>query len=105
MPVRHSFDHLVGSNEQHVRHGKAERVPSVLRSLVVATILLICPLQVQAAETRSWDEILAAARGPTVYFHAWVGDERNNALIRWIGDQVRERFGVTRRDGCDAHLF
>jgi len=44
---------------------------------------------------QSWEEILDAARGQTVYWNAWGGDERNNAFIQWIADEVRARHGVT----------
>ena len=48
-----------------------------------------------APETRSWDEIVAKARGQTVYWNAWAGDERTNAFIAWVGDEVKKRHGVT----------
>ena len=47
------------------------------------------------ADMRSWDEVLDAARGQTVYWNAWGGDERNNAFIEWVADEVLERHGVT----------
>jgi putative thiamine transport system substrate-binding protein len=47
------------------------------------------------AETRTWPEIVAAAKGQTVYWNAWGGDERINSYISWVGDQVREEYGVT----------
>ena len=37
----------------------------------------------------------AAARGQTVYWNAWAGDERTNAFIAWVGDEVKKRHGVT----------
>jgi putative thiamine transport system substrate-binding protein len=45
-------------------------------------------------ETRSWDRILAAATGQTIYWNAWGGDDRNNAFIAWVGEQVKSRYGV-----------
>jgi len=48
-------------------------------------------------ETRSWDAISSAARGQTVYWNAWAGDERTNAFIAWVGDEVKKRHGVTVR--------
>lgn len=48
-----------------------------------------------AAETRPWADIVAAARGQTVYWNAWAGDERTNAFIAWAGDEVKKRYGVT----------
>ncbi|MGL4974387.1 MAG: ABC transporter substrate-binding protein [Bosea sp. (in: a-proteobacteria)] len=46
-------------------------------------------------EARSFDAILAAARGQTVYWNAWGGDERTNAFIAWVGEEVKRLYGVT----------
>jgi len=43
---------------------------------------------------RSWNEIVAAAEGQTVYWNAWAGDEKTNAFISWADAQLRERYGV-----------
>ena len=48
-----------------------------------------------AQDTRPWAETLARARGQTVYWNAWGGDDRNNAYIAWVGEEVRRRYGVT----------
>ncbi|MBU2956089.1 ABC transporter substrate-binding protein [Paracoccus sp. 1_MG-2023] len=42
-----------------------------------------------------WTETLQAARGQTVYWNAWGGDQRTNDFIRWVGQQTEERFGVS----------
>jgi len=42
-----------------------------------------------------WDDVLARARGETVYWNAWGGDERTNGFIAWVGDAVAKRYGVT----------
>ena len=42
-----------------------------------------------------WNEVLAKARGQTVYWNAWAGDEQTNAFIAWVGERVRARHGVT----------
>ncbi|RYC15656.1 ABC transporter substrate-binding protein [Ciceribacter ferrooxidans] len=42
-----------------------------------------------------WDDTLTKARGQTVYWNAWGGDERTNAFISWAGEQVKARYGVT----------
>jgi putative thiamine transport system substrate-binding protein len=47
------------------------------------------------AETPEWDDIVAKARGQTVNFNAWAGDEKTNAFIAWIGAEVARRYGVT----------
>ncbi|MBX6323014.1 MAG: ABC transporter substrate-binding protein [Rhodospirillaceae bacterium] len=44
-----------------------------------------------------WDGVLAAARGQTVYFNAWGGNERINAYIAWAGEQVSALYGITLR--------
>jgi putative thiamine transport system substrate-binding protein len=41
-----------------------------------------------------WDPTLAAARGQTVYWNAWGGDEQINGYIAWVGDELLERHGV-----------
>ncbi|MEZ5777506.1 MAG: ABC transporter substrate-binding protein [Paracoccaceae bacterium] len=44
-----------------------------------------------------WDDTLAAARGQTVYWNAWGGDERTNAFIAWASGELEETHGVTIR--------
>ena len=39
--------------------------------------------------------VLAEARGQTVHFNAWGGDDRINAYIAWVGEEVADRYGVT----------
>jgi putative thiamine transport system substrate-binding protein len=41
-----------------------------------------------------WAEVAAAARGQTVFWNAWGGDDRTNGFIAWANDRVSERFGV-----------
>jgi putative thiamine transport system substrate-binding protein len=43
----------------------------------------------------AWPEVLAKARGQTVYWNAWAGDEKTNAFIAWVGEQVSAQYGVT----------
>jgi putative thiamine transport system substrate-binding protein len=47
------------------------------------------------ASDGGWDAILAGARGQTVFFNAWGGDENTNAFIAWVGQETAKRFGVT----------
>ena len=76
-------------------HGAFATALTTLRTLAL-TALVACSTGLAAApETRSWDAIAAAARGQTVYWNAWAGDERTNAFIAWVGDEVRKRHGVT----------
>lgn len=48
-----------------------------------------------ASEDRPWAEIVDAARGQTVFWNAWGGDDKTNAFIEWAGAEVRSRYGVS----------
>jgi putative thiamine transport system substrate-binding protein len=63
----------------------------MLRLLTIAALTLIT---LSGARADAWDETLAEARGQTVYWNAWGGDEQVNAYIAWVGEQVAERYGV-----------
>lgn len=41
-----------------------------------------------------WDDVLADAKGETVYWNAWGGSENINAYIEWVGAEIEQRFGV-----------
>jgi putative thiamine transport system substrate-binding protein len=49
------------------------------------------------SQAENWPATLAAARGQTVYWHAWAGDEKINRYIDWVAGTVRDRFGVDLR--------
>ncbi|WP_439515283.1 ABC transporter substrate-binding protein [Oceanibaculum nanhaiense] len=49
------------------------------------------------AKADTWSDTLAKARGQTVYWNAWAGDERINAYIQWVGTRVQAEHGVTLR--------
>lgn len=44
-----------------------------------------------------WEDTLAAARGQTVYWHAWGGDERTNEFIAWVGEETERLYDVSVR--------
>lgn len=46
---------------------------------------------------QGYDAALATARGQTVYFNAWGGDQRINDYIGWVGTVVEARFGIVLR--------
>jgi putative thiamine transport system substrate-binding protein len=48
-----------------------------------------------ARATGEWEALLEAARGQTVWWHAWGGDPKINDFIAWIGTLAAERHGVT----------
>jgi putative thiamine transport system substrate-binding protein len=62
----------------------------------VAFLSCFVPLAAQAQDSPAgWDAVVAKARGQTVHWNAWAGDERTNAFIAWVGQQVKDRYGVT----------
>jgi putative thiamine transport system substrate-binding protein len=63
----------------------------MLRLLTIAALMLATA---SAARADAWDDTLAAARGQTVYWNAWGGDEQINAYIAWVGEQVAARYGI-----------
>ena len=56
-------------------------------------VLLLSSLSLPAG-AGSWDDTLAAAKGQTVYWNAWGGDERTNAFIAWVDQQVSAKYGI-----------
>jgi putative thiamine transport system substrate-binding protein len=48
-----------------------------------------------ATEWQPFPDIMRKARGQTVYWNAWGGDDRNNAYIAWVSAEVGKRYGVT----------
>lgn len=70
-----------------MRHHLVTVVALLFGSIVVGPL--------DAAETRSWADIVAKARGQTVYWNAWAGDENTNAFVAWVGGQVRSGFGIS----------
>jgi putative thiamine transport system substrate-binding protein len=72
--------------------------PSRRAALVALTGAAALPLVIRGAhagETRDWDAIRAAARGRTVHWNAWAGDDATNRFIAWAGERVRARDGVS----------
>ena len=68
---------------------------------------------VPARADAGWDAVVAKAKGETVYWNAWGGDERTNGFIAWVNEQVRARYGgvslmwifrKTRDDGFPAPI-
>lgn len=62
---------------------------------LVATCALAFSTATAAADLNNWDSIEEAAQGQTVYFNAWGGSQEINAYLRWAGDELKDRYGVT----------
>jgi len=68
------------------------------RTIVMAALLLAAlSTQPRAAGAIDWPDVLGKARGQEVYWNAWGGDEKINAYIAWVGERVRDEYGVTVR--------
>jgi putative thiamine transport system substrate-binding protein len=68
-----------------------------LRILALCTALALPVVASAAPEGRPWTAIVTQARGQTLYWNAWGGDERTNAFIAWTGNEVQRRYGITLR--------
>lgn len=68
----------------------------LLNLLWLAGLLLITPLQAQSVN-ESWQQQLRAARGQTVYFHAWGGSAEANRYLRWVAGELRDEYGIRLR--------
>ncbi|MBL8258315.1 MAG: ABC transporter substrate-binding protein [Candidatus Competibacteraceae bacterium] len=62
------------------------------RLILLLAVSLV--LGVLKAAEPAWDEIEKTARGQTVYWNTWGGDEKANAYIAWVGERVKERYGI-----------
>jgi putative thiamine transport system substrate-binding protein len=62
-----------------------------LFSFVAAIAALAAP----CAFAQTWEDTLAEARGQTVFWNAWGGDERTNAFIEWVGERTEAAYGVS----------
>ena len=74
-----------------------------LTALVLALVLVLGLTACGGAQgeeldlnSASWDQILEAAKGTTVTFYGWGGDEnRNNWLNTTVADYVKEHYDIT----------
>lgn len=68
---------------------------SSLRIFVVALIAAIGLATPVRAQNADWAAVVARAKGQTVQFNAWGGDEKTNDFIAWAGTEVKKRYGVS----------
>jgi putative thiamine transport system substrate-binding protein len=58
-------------------------------------VVLALTLAIAAhAQDAGWSAVVAKARGQTVNWNAWAGDEKTNVFIAWVGAEVDRRYGV-----------
>lgn len=65
------------------------------RHFILLGVAALASSRAAAQAVPAWNEVLAKARGQTVYWNAWAGDEKTNAFIAWVGEQVKARHGVS----------
>ncbi|MCV6546301.1 MAG: ABC transporter substrate-binding protein [Cohaesibacter sp.] len=74
---------------------------ATLSGLTVSAFLMVTSSAVLAdghaelTSAKDWAKVTKAAKGQTVYWHAWGGGDRINDYIAWIGKQVQDQYGVT----------
>ena len=75
-----------------------KRVLALLLAAVLVFGLTACGAKEKEIDLNnaSWEEIVAAAKGTTVTFYGWGGDEnRNNWLNTTVADYVKEHYDIT----------
>lgn len=66
-----------------------------MRLPILASLTLCLATPAFAAPTLAdWQQTLDAARGQTVYWNAWGGDQRTNDFITWVSSQTEQLYGV-----------
>jgi len=62
--------------------------------MFIAALFLFCTSAHAQDIPDTWPGILEKARGQTVYFNAWAGDENTNGFIAWAAGRVKELYGI-----------
>ena len=57
-------------------------------------LAMLLPL---AAHADSWQQIQSDAKGQTVWFNAWGGDEAINHYLDWVSGEVKRDYAVDLR--------
>jgi putative thiamine transport system substrate-binding protein len=77
------------------RSSTASRAVRAAAVFAAALSSALCIEPVAAQPALDWDQVTTKARGQTVYFNAWAGDEKTNSFINWVGQEMKARHGVT----------
>lgn len=64
------------------------------RAMLAGILMMGAAKAADAPDPNNWPELLAEAKGQTVYWHAWGGEPRINDYIAWAGREIEERYGV-----------
>jgi putative thiamine transport system substrate-binding protein len=66
----------------------------MLTKLLLAVAAVVCVGAATAAEPIVWADVVARARGQTVYFNAWGGSERINDYVGWVAGRVAAEYDI-----------
>ncbi len=58
------------------------------------SLLAILAIGLASPALANWNATLTAARGQTVYWNAWGGDQATNDFITWVSQQTEALYGV-----------
>ena len=75
-----------------------KRIIALLLTVIMVLSLFGCGAKEKDIDlaSASWDEILEAAKGTTVTFYGWGGDEnRNNWLNTTVAQHVKDNYDIT----------
>lgn len=77
--------------------GAYARIVLAAGMFLSALLLFSCGKGASASDPRalSWDEIVAEAKGQTVYISAWAGSDQTNEYLKWVAGRVKEDYGIT----------
>lgn len=65
--------------------------------LLTLIVVVAACMQAAAQVPEDWKSIVDKARGQTVYWNAWAGDENTNSFIAWVGKRVKEDYQIDLR--------
>ena len=66
-----------------------------MKHLAVLAALLAPVPTVADIDLSNWETVTAEAEGQTVFWNAWGGSTTTNDFIAWVGERVKEEYGVT----------
>jgi putative thiamine transport system substrate-binding protein len=67
------------------------------RALLTLIILAVACMQAAAQVPEDWESIVDKAKGQTVYWNAWAGDENTNGFITWVIKRVKDDYQIDLR--------
>ena len=78
-----------------------------MRYCLLCLSLMLCPLATFAQNDDGWQQIKNDARGQTVWFNAWGGDNAVNQYLDWVSGEMKTHYAINLKivrlaDAADA---